>query len=93
MFLHLAVSHFVHKGLGVSASVYAGIHTPPPREQTPTPLDADTLPRVETPWKQTPPGTRHPPGADSPPAQCMLGDMGNRRAVRILLECIPVMKM
>ena len=31
----------------------------------------------------------HPPGpeAGTPPAQCMLGDTGNKRAVRILLEC------
>ena len=27
MFLHLSVSHTVHRGM--SASVYAGIHTPP----------------------------------------------------------------
>ena len=32
----------------------------------------------------------HPLGAD-PPTQCMLGDTGNKRAVRILLECILVM--
>ena len=31
-------------------------------------------------------GTPHPPGAD-PSVQCMLGDAGNKRAVRILLEC------
>ena len=30
------------------------------------------------------------PWADPPPAQCMLGDTGNKRAVRILLECILV---
>ena len=49
----------------------------------------------------TPPGTRyipqdqvHPPGPGTPPwtrytpqEQCMPGDMGNKRAVRILLEC------
>ena len=36
------------------------------------------------PWTGTP-----PPGQILPPnsAQCMLGDMGNKRAVRILLEC------
>ena len=49
-----------------------------------------------------PPGSRHPPEvdppkadpseADTPPpsAQCMLGDTGTKRAVRILLECILV---
>ena len=33
------------------------------------------------------------PGADTPPppAQCMLGDKDNKRAVRILLECILVL--
>ena len=44
-----------------------------------------------------PPGTRDrhppgpeagtPPGADPPQEQCMLGDTGNKRTVRILLEC------
>ena len=33
----------------------------------------------------------HPPGADTPREQCMLGDTGNKRAVRILLECILVL--
>ena len=38
--------------------------------------------------EQAPP---HPhPGAGTPPEQCMLGDTGNKRAVRILLECILV---
>ena len=39
-----------------------------------------------------PPPTRgrHPPGADTPTTQCMLGDTGNKRAVRILLEFILV---
>ena len=39
----------------------------------------------------------HPPGADNPPrsrhpppVQRMLGDTGNKRAVRILLQCILV---
>ena len=31
---------------------------------------------------------RHPPGPDTS-VQCMLGDTGNKWAVRILLECIP----
>ena len=63
MFLHLSVSHSVHKG-GDSASMHAGI--------------ADTPFREQTPQEQT------------PPPQCMLGDTGNKRAVRILLECILV---
>ena len=32
------------------------------------------------------------PQEQTPPAQCMLGDMGNKRAVRILLECILVFR-
>ena len=74
MFLYLSVSHSVHRG-GVSASVHAGIH---PHEQTP-------------PWANTPLGVDTPPGSKRPPpAQCMLGNTANKRAVRILLECIPV---
>ena len=40
-------------------------------------------------WDTHPPGTRgrSPPRAGTPPAQCMLGDTGNKRAIRILLEC------
>ena len=38
-----------------------------------------------------PPRSRQPPGADTrPPVQRMLGDTGNKRAVRILLQCILV---
>ena len=51
--------------------------------------------------RQVPPRTRgrYPPGPEAgtppeqtplgaePPSQCMLGDTGNKRAVRILLEC------
>ena len=42
-----------------------------------------------TPQEQTSPQSRlpTPPGADTPPAQSMLGDTVNARAVRILLEC------
>ena len=58
-----------------------------------TPLGADTLRSrhpagADTPQEQTPPGADTPLGADTPPAHCMLGDTGNKRAVRILLECI-----
>ena len=50
-----------------------------------------------TPGADTPPTEQmHPRGADipprsrPPPAQCMLRDTGNKRAIRILLECILV---
>ena len=57
MFLHLSVSHSVHRGRG-SALVHAGIR-PPPWDQTPlgpgTPLSS-----------RHPPGTRHTPGPGTP---------------------------
>ena len=70
----------------------------PPRKQTPRqeadtpgkqthPLGSRHTPRKQTlPEADTPSGSRHSP----PPAQCMLGDTGNKRVVRILLECILV---
>ena len=74
MFLHLSVSHSVHRGDGGSASVYAGIADPPhpqeqipqeqtaPREQTPPPPPgADTPHRRRHPREQIPPRSRHPP--------------------------------
>ena len=45
---------------------------------------------VLPPDRYTPPvGTHTPPGRYTP-RQCMLADTGNKRAVRILLECILV---
>ena len=55
-----------------------------PLEQTPP--RSRHLPGADTPWEQTPPHWEQTP----PPAQCMLGDMGNKWAVHILLECILV---
>ena len=53
-----------------------GYHPP---EQTPLPPEQTPPPGADTP---------HPLGADTPPpAQSMLGDTVNARAVRILLEC------
>ena len=37
-----------------------------------------------------PPGVDPPSPEQTPPEQCMLGDVGNKRVVRILLECILV---
>ena len=90
MFLHVSVILFTGEG-----STWAG-----------TPLDRSspwtgTLPgQVHSP-EVHPPGQVHPlppararytPWAGNPPPweQCMLGDMGNMWAVRILLECILV---
>ena len=64
-------------------------YTRPPWDQADTPRE-QTPPGADTPSRSRHPrGTRHPPGADTPP-QCMLGDTGNKRAVRILLECMLV---
>ena len=59
IFLHLSVSHSVHKGM--FAFVHDRIHIPqeqtPPREQTPPPRT------------RHPPGSRHPRGPDTPEDQ------------------------
>ena len=74
----------------------------PPWEQTPP--RADTPSEQTPPAGPGNPQTRHPPGAGPPepvtqprsrhtPIQCMLGDMANKRAVCILLECNLVKKL
>ena len=68
-----------------------------PRPGTP-PGTRYTLQTRYTPFDQVhPPGTRYTPRTRftpwtryTPQEQCMLGDTGNKRAVRILLECILV---
>ena len=94
IFSEACVKNSVHGGVvpGQVHLPWAG--TPPGRYTTQT----GTLPRQVhppgrytpwqvhphryTPWSGTLQG-RYPP----PQAQCMLGDTGNKRAVRILLEC------
>ena len=107
IFSQAFVSHSVHRGWVVSASVHSRIH-PTGQIPPPPPPWADTSPGKHTPLGSTPP-MKHPPEAHphgkhvpqspwkqtpvkqtAPPAQCMLGDTGNKRAVRILLECILV---
>ena len=61
--------------------------TPPPEADPPEsrhpPGSRHTSPQeADPPQEAEPPGSRHPP-----PAQCMLGDTVNKRAVCILLEC------
>ena len=89
MFLHLSV---ILSAGGVCPSACWDTH--PPGQP---PLEADTPGKQTPPRKQTTPGKQAPPGkqtppweADIPPAQCMLGYTGNKRAVRILLKCILV---
>ena len=57
---------------------------PPPPQTRYTPGQVH-LPGTSLWTRYTPPGPGTPPWV-----QCMLGDMGNKRAVRILLECILV---
>ena len=73
--MFLHVSVILSTG-GGSAPLHAGIH--PPVAESPTGTDTPT------------PGSRPPSGSRHPPAQCILGDTGNKRAVSILLECILV---
>ena len=52
------------------------------------PLGTNT-PKSRHPLEPGPPGRRPqiPPRADTLPVQCILGDTGNKQAVRILLQC------
>ena len=71
----------------------------PPGRYTPsltgTPPRAGTSPAGTLPWEGLPPWAGTPTGRYIPPGryageQCMLGNMGNKRVVRNLLECILV---
>ena len=68
-----------------------GPGTPPdqvPPQTRYTPQTKYTPNQVHPSGPGTPPGTRYTPQDQvHPPEQCMLGDTGNKRAVRILLEC------
>ena len=69
MFLHLSVSHFVHRGSGCLSQCMLGYTPqPPPQEQTPGSRHprADTPSGADTPLEQTPPGSRHPTRQTSP---------------------------
>ena len=65
--------------MGVSIPLHAGIH----------PLGRHPLGRHST--RQTPPSGQIPPGQTAPPPR-ILRDTVNKRAVRILVECILVTK-
>ena len=82
------VKDSVHRGIGEYLGRYA-------------PLGRYTPQACTTHWAGTPPGQVHLPGQVPPgqvyspqdrypPEQCMLGNTGNKWAVRILLECILV---
>ena len=82
MFLHVSLILFMEGG---SAPLHAGIQPLGPEAGTP-PDQAPLGPG-------TPQSRPHPlrTRGRHPSAQCMLGDTGNKRAVRILLECILVL--
>ena len=82
MFLHVSVCP--QEGKTWAGTPQAGT---PPWAGTP-PLGRYTAPGQEHPLGGYTPGQVHPPG--QVPPWCMLGDTGNKRAVRILLECILV---
>ena len=65
------------------------MHTPPQdHAHTPRTMHSPQGPCTPPPRTMHPlPGTMHPPGIMHPPAQSILGDTVNARAVRILLEC------
>ena len=83
----------VHPLAGTPPGRYTPWQVPP---QAGTPPVGRYTPQAGTPlgrflWAGTPPRTRYPPGPGTPPReQCMLGDTGNKRTVRILLECVLV---
>ena len=90
------VCHSVHRGVPGQVPPWDQVHPPGPGT-SPTPWDQVHLPdQVHSPWDQVHPQTRYipwdhvPPQDQVPPEQCMLGDTGNKRVVRILLECILV---
>ena len=62
--------------------------TTPQDQAHPRPGTAPSWDQVHPPTRHTPPPPRPgTPKTRHPPAQCMLGDMVNKRAVCILLEC------
>ena len=83
----------LHAGIPPGTDTPSGADTtrtrhPHPQDQTPLP-QMQTPPRPGTPQDQAPtPWNQAPlPGPGTPLVQCMLGDTGNKRTVRILLEC------
>ena len=74
IFSEVCVKNSVHRGWCLPHCMLGC--TPPGQRQTPPGAKTDTPLPEQTAQKQTPP----------PPAQCKLGS--NKRAVRILLECI-----
>ena len=106
IFLHLSVSHSVHRG-GIPGQVPpSGPGTPPRTRYTSmgpgTPPNTRYTPRDQVhpqdqlhhPGPGTPPRARYTPWDQvHPHEQYMLGNRGNKQAVGILLECILVLEL
>ena len=88
-YIFTGICHSVHAG-GGGWSTWAG--TPLGIRYTPQDQVHPLEPGTPPPQDQVhPSGPGTPPsGPGTSPEQCMLGDTGNKRAVRILLECILV---
>ena len=87
------------RGGGVSASVHAGIyppradHLPPDQTSPPGPHPPrPDPPGADPPREQTPSQSRHPPRSRPPPPPRKHQHTVNERPVRILQECILVLR-
>ena len=96
MFLHVCVILFTG---GVCLSACWDTHPPwqgrPPPPRGPSWQGKPPWQGSPPPWQGRPPWQGDPPcppGKADPPAQCMLGETVNKRAVCILLECNPCLK-
>ena len=101
MFLHLSVSHSVHRrgrpqcmlGCPPGPAPPPGTRHPlrsiHPWDQPPPGADTpwDQAPQKQTPREQAPPGSRHTPTSRAPREQAPPSRLLLLRTVRILLEC------
>ena len=87
MFLHVSV--ILSTGGVCPITCWDTHNPPPPGPEAGTPQTRGRHPPPGPEAGTPPPGadTRPGPEAGNPTVQCMLGDTGNKRAVRILLEC------
>ena len=80
------VKNSVHREVGGSASVHAGI-PPPTRHRTGADHPGVNPPKETPPGANSKPPTRPSRAYPTPLEQCILGDTVNKRVLCILLEC------